>query len=73
MADDEREIADAEHPSGTHAPPGAGEGRPRRDDASGEEEIVGGRNPTQRAIDEREREEPDDRPVVPPESSGRRS
>jgi len=44
-------IEDAAHPTGTHAIPGEADGRPAGDTNSGEEEIVRGRNPTQRKID----------------------
>ena len=49
MSDDP--IEDAAHPSGTHAAPGSAD-EPAADGGSGEEEIVDGRNPTQRRIDE---------------------
>ncbi len=60
-------IEDAAHPKGTHEAPGAADRRGAGDRTSGEEEIVEGRNPTQRKIDEEERQsgEPNQKPVVP--------
>ncbi len=60
-------IEDAAHPKGTHETPGAADKRGAGDTMSGEEEIVEGRNPTQRKIDEEERQsgKPNQRPVVP--------
>ena len=44
-------VEDAAHPTGTHEVPGAADRRGAGDTGSGEEEIVDGRNPTQRKID----------------------
>ena len=44
-------IEDAAHPTGTHEAPGAADKRGADDTTSGEEEIIDGRNPTQRKID----------------------
>ena len=44
-------IKDAAHPTGTHETPGAADKRGADDTTSGEEEIIDGRNPTQRKID----------------------
>lgn len=49
-------IEDAAHPTGTHATPGEADRRSADDTTSGEEEIVDGRNPTQRKIDAEKRE-----------------
>jgi hypothetical protein len=60
-------VEDAAHPTGTHEAPGAAES-PGTHPGSGEEEIIDGKNPTQRKIDaqkQQSREEPE-KPVVPP-------
>ena len=44
-------IEDAARPTGTHETPGAADRRGAGDTTSGEEEIIDGRNPTQRKID----------------------
>jgi len=44
-------IEDAVHPTGTHETPGAADKRGADDMTSGEEEIIDGRNATQRKID----------------------
>jgi hypothetical protein len=44
-------IDDAAHPSQTHVTPGAADVPAPGDSSSGEEDIVDGRNPTQRKID----------------------
>ena len=44
-------VEDAAHPTGTHEVPGAADRRGAGDTGSGEEEIIDGRNPTQRKID----------------------
>ena len=44
-------VEDAAHPTGTHTVPGSADHRGAGDTGSGEEEIIDGRNPTQRKID----------------------
>jgi len=51
-------IEDAAHPTGMHETPGAADKRGADDTTSGEEEIVGGRNPTQRKIDAEKQQQP---------------
>ena len=65
MTDDP--VADAAHPTGTHPAPGTADKRGAGDTRSGEEEIIDGRNPTQRKIDAENRQPGPgtDKPVVP--------
>jgi hypothetical protein len=51
-------IKDAAHPTGTHETPGEAGSRGAGDTSSGEEEIVNGRNPTQRKIDAERKSRP---------------
>jgi hypothetical protein len=44
-------IEDAAHPTGTHGSPGSADKRGADDTSSDEEEIIDGRNPTQRKIE----------------------
>jgi hypothetical protein len=57
-------VEDAAHPTGTHAVPGQAGQRRAGDTSSGEEDIVDGRNPTQRKIDA-DRGEDSDLPATP--------
>jgi len=59
-------VEDAAHPTGTHEVPGAAE-KSGTDTGSGEEEIIEGKNPTQRKIDAEKRHSGEDTemPVVP--------
>jgi len=60
-------VKDAARPTGTHEVPGKADRRGAGDATSGQEEIVGGRNPTQRKIDEEKQHsgKPNEKPVVP--------
>jgi len=57
-------IEDAAHPTGTHEPPGAADKRGEGETGSGEEDIIDGRNPTQRKIDAENQGV--EKPVTPP-------
>jgi hypothetical protein len=57
-------VEDAAHPTGTHAAPGQAGQRRAGDTSSGEEDIVDGKNPTQRKIEAERRQGPD-LPVTP--------
>jgi len=59
-------VEDAAHPTGTHEAPGAAES-PGTDTGSGEEEIIDGKNPTQRKIDAEKQQpgEETEKSVVP--------
>jgi hypothetical protein len=58
-------IEDAAHPTGTHAVPGQAGERRAGDTSSGEEDIVEGKNPTQRKIEAERRQQGPDLPATP--------